>query len=87
MYCALLFIETTDPACSLVVLTMATQYTVNLIHQLQRKIPVVVLTCLPIEFQEVTYGKSVGPQVAPRILTFRRQTGRTGKIDHVFLNH
>jgi hypothetical protein len=61
VHCAFLFIETADPAGSRVIVTVSSEYVMDLIHEAQGEPLVFLITRLTIKFQEVADGKSVGP--------------------------
>jgi hypothetical protein len=58
---AFLIAETADPAGSCVIVTVSSEYEMNLIDKVQRELFVLFVACLTIKPQEVADGKSVSP--------------------------
>ncbi len=58
---AFLFTETADPAGPWVIVTVSSEYEMDLIDEVQRELLVLFITCLTIKPQEVADGKSVCP--------------------------
>jgi hypothetical protein len=75
-----------DPAAAEVIIPMAAEDFMHLVHKVQGPMQVLLTAALLIESQVIADGKGVGPQVtANRCSTFRQQTGPAGEFTHDFL--
>jgi hypothetical protein len=60
---ACVLIKAADPAATRIRITEFTQSEVHLLNQSEGCIEKTLFTCLPVEFEKITHGKGVSPQV------------------------